>query len=92
MELAQLKGSEKQIAWAEKIRNTILAQIDGYDTTSSLKLLHFCNIPEYRQDPGLAWAQFITDISNETKAAFWINNRNGLKTVFNEWLIIKNAI
>lgn len=91
-EMTQLIGSEKQIAWAEKIRNTILAQIDSYDTTSSFKLLRFCNIPEYRQNPKLAWSQFITDMSNETKATFWINNRDGIRAVFHEWLIINNAI
>lgn len=92
MELAQLKGSEKQIAWAEKIRNTLLAQMEDYDTTSSFKLLRFCNIPEYRQNPELAWMKFITDIRNISEAAFWINNRDSIRAIFHEWLIIKNAI
>ena len=66
MNLPPITGSEKQIAWAETIRQKMLITIDDYIYTSVKK--------EMRNDPSLREA--VEHIkNNKTEARWWIDNR-----------------
>ncbi len=63
--LPQLTGSDKQIAWAETIRQQMLAEIDSF-IFRDIKA-------EHRNDPKLFEA--VDHIKNTTEAHWWIDNR-----------------
>jgi hypothetical protein len=65
MNLPQLTGSEKQVAWAETIRQKILANIDTF--------IHQEIREERRNDPKLLEA--IEHIKSKTDASWWIDHR-----------------
>lgn len=65
MNLPQLTGTEKQVAWAETIRQKVLANIDTYIYKSVEE--------ERRNDPKI-W-QALEHIRNKTEARWWIDNR-----------------
>jgi len=65
MNLPALTGSEKQVAWAETIRQQMLANIDAF-VYKHIK-------EEYRNDSKLL--EVIDHIRNKTEARWWIDNR-----------------
>lgn len=65
MNLPQLTGTEKQIPWAESIRQQLLADLDKF-VYENVK-------EEHRNDPMVRAA--MEHIRNKTEARWWIDNR-----------------
>ncbi len=78
--LPGLTGTEKQIAWAESIRQQLLADIDEF-IYKQIKA-------EYRNDPKLLEA--IKRIKSKTNASWWIDNR-GMKTSYEFKQLLEDA-
>ena len=81
MYLPELTGTEKQIAWAETIRQKMLADIDEFIFRNVNK--------EQRNAPKLREA--IEHIKSKTEARWWIDNRNTKYISDFEKLIVKAA-
>lgn len=76
MNLPALTGTEKQIPWAETIRQQLLADIDAY-------IYEFVG-EKHRNDPKLVEA--IENIKAKTEARWWIDHRFCRYTDFRELL------
>jgi len=65
--LPELEGTEKQIAWAEKIRVSAVLELDKVVGNEDFRTL-YCKIP---QDEVMG---AILGLQNKTKASWWIDN------------------
>ncbi|HZU00832.1 MAG TPA: hypothetical protein VFA10_14290 [Ktedonobacteraceae bacterium] len=63
--MAQLTGSEKQVAWATKIRKEFLPEIERY--------VERCIESNYKPEEISQWFQ---SLDAETSATFWIDHRS----------------
>lgn len=80
-ELAALTGSEKQIAWAEDLREKAVAEYMEQGRVSTIK-------PEYRE-LALGW---LAQVVNKQQAAkWWIDNRSRLYTLLDKALVAAAA-
>ena len=66
MNLPELQGTEKQIAWAETIRQSMINQIEEF-IYKNVK-------PEHRNNPKLR--ESVEHIKSKTEARWWIDNRS----------------
>ena len=64
--MTNLTGSEKQINWAEKIRNGLLPQFEKYVNEKTALAT-----AEQKAKP----LAFIAWLQNQTEASFWIENK-----------------
>jgi hypothetical protein len=67
--LPELTGSEKQIAWAQKIRKTQYTMLDTYVNN------HIRSTPEQKE----VWVECFNWIFSQTDARFWIDRRDSVK-------------
>ena len=76
--LPKLEGSEKQVAWAEKIRADILQRLKPSDKAATTPQQE--EIKKYI-------AKEYAKIKNEASAAWWIENRNRIEADFKSDLL-----
>lgn len=70
--LPELEGSEKQVAWATKIRQNLITEFAGWQK-KDYEAFEFLNNKTKEQVNGLFEAALM-----QTQATFWINNRSGV--------------
>lgn len=82
--LPALTGSEKQIAWAEKIRAGFLAERP--EAEKSLTVQSDRVAPEVMEQFRTLLAEFLDEFFAESSAGKWIDRRNGsLKSFWGKW-------
>lgn len=67
--LPELEGSEKQVAWAETIRQKFVDEADKY------RKMYDTMDPEEAKDHREKFENAVSDILGRTSARFWIDNR-----------------
>ena len=73
--LPELEGSEKQVAWATRIRQNLITEFAGWQKEDYEDFEYFNNKTR-EQVNGLFEAALM-----QTQARFWINNRSGVFTM-----------
>jgi hypothetical protein len=73
--LPELKGSEKQVAWATRIRQNIITEFAGW-RKKDYEAFEALNDKTKEQVDGLFEAAL-----KQTQATFWINNSSGVFTM-----------
>lgn len=82
--LPALTGSEKQIAWAEKIRAGFLAERP--EAEKSLTVQSDRVAPEVMEQFRTLMTKFLDEFFAESSAGKWIDRRNGsLKSFWGKW-------
>ena len=78
--LPELEGSEKQVAWATRIRQSLIIDFSGWQK-EDYEVFEYFNNKTKEQIDGLFEAAL-----KQTQATFWINNRSGVFTMLeNMW-------
>ena len=72
MNLPKLKGTEKQVAWAEDIRKSLMKQLEVFDDllVEDFNLLYDTNLTEKEIE------KIIDYIKRQDKASYYIDNRD----------------
>ena len=73
--LPELEGSEKQVAWATRIRQNLITEFSGWQK-EDYEDFEYLNGKTKEQVDGLFEAAL-----KQTRATFWINNRSGVFTM-----------
>ena len=73
--LPELDGSEKQVAWATRIRQNLITEFSGWQK-EDYEDFEYLNNKTKEQVNGLFEAALAI-----TRATFWINNRSGVFTM-----------
>lgn len=85
MSLPKLEGSEKQVAWAEKLRENLFKLVE--------KNKDLPEHPTLRKRYGDIYKVFAEEIKKETSAKFFIDNRDeGFFNVMERYLKEKNIL
>lgn len=89
-DLPALTGSEKQIAWAEKIRAGFLTERP--EAEKSLTVQSDRVAPEVMEQFRTLLAEFLDEFFAESSAGKWIDRRNGsLKSFWGKWAAARRS-
>lgn len=101
--LPLLIGSEKQVAWGNTIRQAMIHSVETANNPSELMQDGLYYVNKYRKTKNLPvitdrdWAEkmyeegkaaFLHDLKNETRASYFIHERNNLAREFGKYLIV----